>query len=538
MSQNKPAENHYPFLAGGGSMGELIRNFAWQNTALGNPKEWPSTLKIYISMLLGSPFPMHLTWGENLLQFYNDAYRPILGELKHPGALGIPISESFPEIWKTISPMLTSVWEGNPVRIPNFKVYLERNGYSEECYFDFAYSPITDEHGIISGVLTNVIETTDRVKAFRELETTREELRLSQSRISEERDRLMQFFMESPVGICILDGPDLRYEMVNPLYQKLFPGRELLGKKLLDAIPELKEDKIIGVLHGVMSTGITYNGVNQLIPMSRTESGEIEQRYFDFIYQARFDSDRKPKGILVFALEVTEHKLEEQRKNDFISIVSHELNTPLTSLNGVVQLVESRMKTLDIDDEFLSRGMTRATIQVKRMASMISGFLNVSRLESGQIYLNKTELDFTTLVVEAMDELQLSSSRHQLIMECRDKHMILVDKEKMISVITNLMANAVKYSPKGGKIEIDCSVKEDNLIFSVKDNGIGIANHDLTYIFERYYRVSERQTKNISGFGIGLYLSAQIVELHQGRIWTESHLEQGSQFFVSLPLSA
>jgi hypothetical protein len=150
MPEAEPSLNPvYPFLQGGGEMGELIRAFDWSSNTLGSPDQWPAALKVAVGMVLGSPFPMHITWGDEFIQLYNDGYRPVLGEFKHPKALGNPIYDSFPEIWDTVGPMFHGVMEGKAVRFPDFKLYLERNGFSEECYFDFAYSPIRDENGII-----------------------------------------------------------------------------------------------------------------------------------------------------------------------------------------------------------------------------------------------------------------------------------------------------------------------------------------------------------------------------------------------------
>jgi len=536
MCPNVPPVYQYPFLAGGGTMGELIRNFSWENNLLGNPEHWPSALKIAVGIMLCSPFPMHITWGQEYIQLYNDAYRPVLGALKHPSALGNPIQQSFPEIWDTVGSMFAGVMEGNPVRIQDFKLFLERNGFREECYFDFAYSPIFDEQGNICGVLTNVLETTDKVKAFAVLENTQEELRASQAHTSQERDRLMQFFMQAPAGICILEGKEFIFEMVNPLYQQLFPGRELLGRTILEVLPELDGNPIIEILREVMQTGVTYRGIDVLIPMSRTDGGDVEDRYFDLTYQARFDEEEQIVGILAFAIEVTARKREELRKNDFIGIVSHELKTPLTSLTAIVQLAGTRLRKTGVDDGFLLGAMDRAGGQVKRMTEMINGFLNVSRLESGQIHIEHSTFDLTKVVVEVLDELQLSSPEHELIMECRDVHMVFADLEKITSVVTNLIANAVKYSPKGGKIVVDCSRADKEIIFCVDDRGLGIAPHDLERIFQRYYRVAGNETKHISGFGIGLYLSAEIVGLHGGKIWAESEVGQGSSFYFSLPL--
>ncbi|RZL40131.1 MAG: hypothetical protein EOP00_27035, partial [Pedobacter sp.] len=423
------------------------------------------------------------------------------------------------------------------IRISDFQLFLDRNGYSEECYFDFSYSPISDELGNICGVLTNVIETTEKVLTFREFENAQQELKVSKLHTEEERDRLMQFFMQIPAGVCILEGRDFVFKMVNSLYQEFFPGRKLVGLKVLEAIPELVNDPIIGILNQVMETGKTYSGIDELVPISRTNGGEIEDRYFDLTYQPRFNVDGEVVGILVLALEVTERKREETRKNDFIGIVSHELKTPLTTLNAIVQLSNLRLRKAENADEFFVNGMQRAAVQLKRMNEMINSFLNVSRLESGQIHIEKTVFNFTVLVANLIEELKFSSAGYELLLTCNNEYLIYADKEKIISVVTNLLTNAMKYSPIGGKIEINCVDKDGQLVFSVKDNGIGIAPHHLARIFERYYRVDRKETKNISGFGIGLYLSAELISLHGGNIWAESKLGEGSTFVVTLPVS-
>lgn len=537
MGHTQYISNPYPFLEGGGAMGQLIRNYNWQQSSLGCPSQWDSALKISVSIMLHSPFPMHITWGEEFIQLYNDGYRPVLGATKHPDALGKPIAKSFPEIWDTIGPMFTGVMQGKPVRISDFQLFLERNGYREECYFDFSYSPISDELGNICGVLTNVIETTEKVFTFKQLQNAQQELKIANQHTEEERDRLMQFFMQIPAGVCILEGKDFVFKMVNSFYQQFFPGRKLLGLAVLEAIPELVNDPILDILTQVMETGKTYLGIDELVPLAHKYKGEIEERYFDLTYQPRFNLAGEVVGILVLAIEVTERKRAEARKNDFIGIVSHELKTPLTSLNAIVQLSHIRLNKTANADEFFVNAMQRATVQLKRMTDIINSFLNVSRLESGQIHLEKTVFNFTAVVADAIEELKFSSAGYELLLNCNHNYMVYADREKIISVITNLLTNAIKYSPTGRKIIIDCRIKEDQLVFSVKDNGIGIALHDLPRIFERYYRVSRKETKNISGFGIGLYLSAELMNLHGGKIWAESKICEGSTFFISLPIS-
>lgn len=152
------------FLLGGGEMGELIRQKDWSKTALGDPKDWPQSLRTTVALMLDNPFAMYIAWGEEYIQLYNDGYRPILGDLKHPHALGISSNETFSEIWHIIESMFADVMKGIPVGFPDFMLPLNRNGFVEECYFDFSYSPIRKDNGEVGGILVTVIETTNRKK--------------------------------------------------------------------------------------------------------------------------------------------------------------------------------------------------------------------------------------------------------------------------------------------------------------------------------------------------------------------------------------
>lgn len=157
------------FLSGGGNAGDLIRSVDWTKTELGEPALWPQSLKTSIRILLDCKLPMHISWGKNLIQFYNDAYRPILGN-KHPKAMGISIWETWDEIWPTIGPMFEDVLKGNSIGFDDFKLTIERYGYPEDCYFNFSYSPIPNDIGEPNGVLVTFAETTERVISEQKLQ--------------------------------------------------------------------------------------------------------------------------------------------------------------------------------------------------------------------------------------------------------------------------------------------------------------------------------------------------------------------------------
>jgi PAS domain S-box-containing protein len=239
-------------------------------------------------------------------------------------------------------------------------------------------------------------------------------------------------------------------------------------------------------------------------------------------------------GASKIARDITEKKLDETRKNDFIGMASHELKTPLTSLNAILQVAGAKLK--NSNDPFLSSAMEKANTQVKRMTNMINGFLNISRLESGKIQIDKQQFDLCVLLHEITDEAKLVAPGHHIILNCDDKIIVDADRDKIASVLTNLLTNAVKYSPKGKIITMDCKVDADIVTVSVKDEGMGIKDKDKNNLFERYYRVQNEHTQQIAGFGIGLYLSAEIVHRHDGRIWVESESGVGSTFYFTLPL--
>jgi PAS domain S-box-containing protein len=233
--------------------------------------------------------------------------------------------------------------------------------------------------------------------------------------------------------------------------------------------------------------------------------------------------------------EITEQKQDEIRKNDFIGMVSHELKTPLTSLTAIIQIANTKLKSSE--DAFLAAAMGKANIQVKRMSNMINGFLNISRLESAKLLVDKYEFNLDELIEDIVNETALTVTTHEIKFHPYNRIMVKADQDKIGSVITNLMSNAVKYSPKGKVVEVKCEIIEGKAQVSIKDDGMGIKPEDIDSVFDRYFRVESSHTRHISGFGIGLYLSAEIIHRHNGEIWVESECGEGSTFYFNLPLS-
>ena len=232
-------------------------------------------------------------------------------------------------------------------------------------------------------------------------------------------------------------------------------------------------------------------------------------------------------------MDITEQKMDDLRKNDFIGMVSHELKTPLTSMKGYIQMLQK----INQQDTGPGAGMLeKVSNQVRKMTAMVNSFLNVSRLEAGKIYMEIQEFDMRRLIQEAEEESRATISSHNLIFNQVETMMVNADRDKIGQVIHNLISNAVKYSPAGSSIEVSCFENKGMANVSVKDHGMGIKPEDLSQIFDRYYRVEGNQMFSISGFGIGLYLCKEIIQRHMGEIAAKSDFGSGSSFTFSLPL--
>lgn len=250
--------------------------------------------------------------------------------------------------------------------------------------------------------------------------------------------------------------------------------------------------------------------------------------------QVYFNDAEHPVRLTGTIADVTDQQESEMLKNDFIAMVSHELKTPLTTLKAYIQVLLSKARKGG--DDYSLSALGKADNQITKMGNMIKGFLDVSRLESGRMALNKTAFDINDLIAETINDLNTATScSHNILIEKSDAPMVLADREKIAHVLTNLIGNACKYSEPGKKIWVSGSSTSSGLLeVAIKDEGMGIAPAHLGSLFERYYRVDNQKTANIAGFGIGLYLCSEIIKLHKGLITAESTVGEGSVFKFSI----
>jgi PAS domain S-box-containing protein len=299
----KPADfsNSYLFLAGGGEMGELTRNHDWSKTVVGTPDQWPQSLRTTVSTLLSSKFPMFLWWGPELIQFYNDAYRPSLGnEGKHPTALGQRGQDCWPEIWPTIKPLIDQVMAGGEATWSEDQLIpIYRNGRLEDVYWTFSYGPVRDETGKVAGVQVICQETTQQV--------------IAHQRLSESQRQVLAYFEQSPVAIAIISDPDLTFRMANPFYGQLVGRRldQIVGKPLLEVLPELGGQGFDQLLRGVLDTGVPFIAPEVAADIVRND--QLETIYVDLAYQPLKEADERITGILVVATDVTQQVRSRQK---------------------------------------------------------------------------------------------------------------------------------------------------------------------------------------------------------------------------------
>ncbi len=250
--------------------------------------------------------------------------------------------------------------------------------------------------------------------------------------------------------------------------------------------------------------------------------------------QPQYTQDGIFKGYIGACIDITDQKLLQQQKDDFIAIASHELKTPVTSIKGYAQVLEKML--LKKGDATEAMMMNRMDKQVKRLTNLIGDLLDVTRIHSGKIEFNKTVFDFNPMVSELVEELQRTTEQHTLVEKYQESVLVRGDKDRISQVITNFITNAIKYSPTADEILIYTTVEQGEVVLCVKDEGIGIPPDKLEKVFEQFYRVSGDTQHAFPGLGLGLYISSEIIQREGGRIWVNSEEGKGSTFCFALPV--
>jgi two-component system CheB/CheR fusion protein len=231
--------------------------------------------------------------------------------------------------------------------------------------------------------------------------------------------------------------------------------------------------------------------------------------------------------------DITGRKKMEQQKDDFIGIASHELRTPLTSIKVYAELLADMFE--EKHDTTAVLYMQKLDNQVDRITGLVSSLLDTARISEGQLKLQQESFDMNELIERQIKELKHLSRAHELLFKPGKLKHVKADKERVAQVITNFLTNAIKYSPKGGKVIIASEEMGDGVRVSVKDSGMGIPDELQEKIFDRFFRINNPAVQTFPGMGIGLYIAQNIIQRHKGRIGVESKTGKGSEFYFFLP---
>jgi PAS domain S-box-containing protein len=284
-------------IVGGGMMGEAVRQHDWSLTPLGPLSDWTPALRSSLNLMLNSHFPMFFAWGDDLTFIYNDAYAPIL-VAKHPSALGRPFALIWADIWSDLDPLVRRALQGEATYHENLPLTMLRRGFPELTYFTFSYSPAFDDHGEIRGMFCACTETTAFVR--------------EQAAKEVEQRRLREYFEQAPGFMALLSGPEHVFELTNAAYVRLVGERDLIGKSVRDALPEVEGQGFFDLLDQVFATGEAYVGKRLLVDIKPDPTGSPERRWLDFVYQPIRDGLGNVTGIFVEGTDVTEAYQFEQ----------------------------------------------------------------------------------------------------------------------------------------------------------------------------------------------------------------------------------
>ena len=686
-------------LGGDGELSVLVRGFDWGATPLGPIEAWSISLRTTVGIMLHSRQPMFLWWGAELIQIYNDAYRPSLGHDRHPAALGQRGRTCWQDIWSTIGPEIDDVMlRARPSWHQDALVPIFRNGRMEEVYWTYGFSPVFDDGGEIGGTLVICIETTARVVAERRRRILREvnertllvtELPQLLPRVAEllaecaydlpffaffeldpgsgaitsrrpvhldERSAVMieelvrphlhgapaqialrdlpddvplrggpwpepvtavfatpvamvgdhattfavfglnprlgfdadyrsflvqlgehiaiararveawrmraivedernNLLLQAPIAIAVATGPEHVFQLANPLYRKMVGRDDIVGKAYREALPEVANSVMPGILDHVYQTGEPFVTHELRVPLDLGR-GAARDRFYRFNLEPMRDTAGHVYGMFSVALDITDQvqarqimeKTHAEReallaelqaasrtKDDFLAMLGHELRNPLSPIVTAIEL----MKMSDTDH---ASGLLLVERQVRHLIHLVDDLLDVARITRGQLELVCERVELSTVIARAIETASplIESGGHVLAVEV-PAHGLVLDAEitRLAQVIANLLTNAAKYTPHGGHIWVEARREGDHAVLQVRDDGVGIAPEMLTRIFGLFTQVPQDLARSRGGLGLGLSIVKTITEKHGGTVAARSAGRgHGSEFTVRLPLAA
>lgn len=567
MSLPAPRDFDTSFMAGGGELGELMRAHDWAATPLGEPAQWPRSLKTVVRIMLTSRQPIWIGWGPQLIYLYNDAYQSIIGG-RHPWALGQPTAMVWREIWPEIAPLLGTAMTGDGIFVESQLLIMERNGYPEETYYTFSYSPIPGDDGVPAGIICANSDETLRVVGERQLALLRElALRAADARTvadavqrctealeTNRKDVLFAAVLlrehgESAFALAgTAGGKGPWLEALRALDVRGEPWRasEVLRSQrpwIVDALPagvawprgDWKEAAAKAMVLPIRPSGDA--GQEGVLIVGLNPYRLPRDHYTDFLGLVAQQLSAAIGNAEAY--EMQQRKAEElarldRAKTQFFSNISHEFRTPLTLMTGPLR---DALEHEQLPPSARSR-LQMVERNALRLSRLVNALLEFSRIEAGRVTSVFQPTDLAALTGELASSFRSAMESAGLVFRVTCPALpepVYVDRDHWERILLNLLSNALKYTLQG-EVGVRVGAEADWAIVEIEDSGIGVAPEELPRLFERFHRVEGVQARTHEGSGIGLALVQELMRLHHGRIDVDSELGRGTRFTLRLPL--
>ncbi len=557
------------FLAGGGEMGARMREMDWSRTSLGPPERWPQSLKTAVRIMLTSRQAMFVWWGEELVNLYNDAYKAIVGG-RHPDALGMPAAQLWREIWDQVGPRAESaILKNEGTYDESLLLVMERNGYPEETYYTFSYSPVPDDEGGTGGIICANTDDTQRIIGERQLALLRElASRTADARTFDQACTLSARCLETnpydlPFAMIYLVDPDRRRLLLAGTcgIQRGLPATpetvDLDGASPWPLAAALQSHKACLVsdlsAFGELPTGAWPRPPQHAVAVPIAPSGQTGKagiliaglnpfRLFDDGYRGFVDLVAAQIAASVANAQAYEEERKraealaelDRAKTTFFSNVSHEFRTPLTLMLGPLA------DMLDSADGESRELLALVNRNGQRLLKLVNTLLEFSRIEAGRVQAVYEPVDLAAYTAELASVFRAAVEKAGLRLVIETPPLpepVYVDRDLWEKVVLNLVSNAFKYTLEG-EIQVSLRTVEGAAVLAVRDTGTGIPAAELPNLFNRFHRVQETRGRSHEGTGIGLALVLELVKLHGGTVQAESVYGEGSTFTVAVPFGS